>query len=477
MALNVIWQAEDVVRAIRGQCLHEQNWIAQGISIDSRTANAGDLFIALEGPTHDAHEFVHAAFAKGAVAAIVKRQAPQVPPQAPLLYVDDTFTALQDLGQAGRQRAQASIVAVTGSVGKTSTKEMLRLMLSAIGDTYANEGSLNNQWGVPLSLARLPAEARYGVFEIGMNHAGELGPLSQQVRPKVALITTIEAVHLEFFDSIEAIADAKAEIFLGMDAEGAAILNRDNPQFARLAAAARAQGIKRALSFGRDAKSDARLIEHINGVDGSTIQAEIHGRVLTYRLGAPGLHLAFNSLGALLAAVAAGGDVEACAAALFCYRQPEGRGVIETIRTAQGSFTLIDESYNASPVAVRAAIRVLSQMTPGPDGKRIVVLGDMRELGAAAPKLHAELAKDLIEGKIDRVYCCGEMMTNLYNALPPGLRGGSVQDSALLAPQVTADIRPGDIVTIKGSHSMRMELVVTALKALDQTAKHRKLAS
>jgi UDP-N-acetylmuramoyl-tripeptide--D-alanyl-D-alanine ligase len=397
--------------------------------------------------------------------------------QAPLVFVTDTFKALQELGTTGRARAEARIIAVTGSVGKTGTKEMLRLMLGATGDTYANEGNLNNHWGVPLSLARLPAAARYGVFEIGMNHAGELGPLSQTVKPEVALITTIEAVHLEYFASLDAIADAKAEIFEGLRPGGAAVLNRDNAQFARLAAAAKAQGVKSILSFGRDNKADAKLLECKAESGGSTLRAEIMGRATGWRLNAPGEHLVMNALGALLSVAALGADVEACAAALAHYRPPKGRGVIETLPIPGGEITLIDESYNASPAAMRFAIRVLGQMTPGSGGRRILVLGDMRELGTSAPALHAELARGIIEARIDSVFCCGEMMMHLYDALPAALRGGQAQDSNALAPLVAKAVHVGDIVSVKGSHSLQMERVIEALIALGAPDAKHKMAS
>ena len=249
MIPSPLWTAEEIIRAVRGHCLQEQNWNATGVSIDSRFLVKGDVFIALQGPVHDGHDHVAAAFAAGAAAAIVSRQPAQTPGDSPLIFVEDTFVALQDLGRAGRDRAQGKIIAVTGSVGKTSTKEMLRLSLSAVGKTYANRGSFNNHWGVPLALASLPADAAYGVFELGMNHAGELAALSALARPDIALITTIEAVHLEFFASTEAIADAKAEIFDGMQETGIVVLNRDNPHSARLASAAKSKGIKKILYF------------------------------------------------------------------------------------------------------------------------------------------------------------------------------------------------------------------------------------
>jgi UDP-N-acetylmuramoyl-tripeptide--D-alanyl-D-alanine ligase len=477
MTSQLIWQAEEVVRAVHGRCLHEQTWAARSVAIDSRREEADDfLFIALKGPVHDGHDYVAGAFAAGAAAAIVSRQPSQAPPDAPLIFVEDTFKALEALGHAGRKRAEGKIIAVTGSVGKTSTKEMLRLALSSTGETYANEGNLNNHLGVPLSLARLPATAHYGVFELGMNHAGELGPLSRQVSPHVALITNIEAAHLEFFDSLDAIADAKAEVFFGMKPQGAAVLNRDNRHYARLAAAAKAHGVKNVFGFGRDSKAEARLIELAAAPESSAITADILGRRLFFTLGAPGEHLAINALAALLAAAAAGSDIEACAEALARYRPPKGRGVIETLAWPGGEITLIDESYNASPVAVRFAARVLGQMMPTSGGRRILVLGDMRELGEAAPALHAALTSDIAAAKIDLVFCCGEMTAHLFDALPEAMRGARGASSAELAPLVAAALRAGDIVTVKGSNSMSMATVVGALRSMSSDQPHQKLA-
>lgn len=473
MTSPLLWNAEDILRAVHGQCLQEQSWAASGISIDSRTVKKGDLFIALQGPNHDGHDHVSAAFERGAVGAIVAKQPAQIPAQAPLIMVEDTFLALEELGRAGRSRTEAQVVAVTGSVGKTSSKEMLRLMLGAVGSTYANEGSLNNHWGVPLSLARLPQHAHFGVFELGMNHAGELTLLSQQAKPDVAMITTVEAVHLEFFPSVEAIADAKAEIFAGTNPNGSAILNRDNMHFNRLMAVAKHFGIKKILSFGHDSKNDARILSYTPSSEGGIVKADMMGKKIEYSLSVPGEHLAMNSLGSLLTAVAAGGDLAACAAALSHYQQPKGRGVAQIIHLPSGSFTLIDESYNASPVAVRAAISVLGQKS---GGRKILALGDMKELGSTGPQLHAELAAHIVAEKIDLVFTCGDLMAHLHEALPPALRGKHVANSAELAPDIAAAVQPGDHVTVKGSLSTQMIKVVEALKALD-TSSDNKLAS
>lgn len=465
MQLN--WTAEDVLRAVRGQSLHAQDWVASDVSIDSRTVQKGGLFIAIKGPALDGHDYVRNAFDNGAAAAIVSQQPAQVPPNAPLIHVDDTFTALQDLGRVGRARCKAKVVAVTGSVGKTSTKEQLRLMLGSINDTYATEGSLNNHWGVPLSLARIPQNTKFGVFEIGMNHAGELGPLSREVLPAVALITNVEAAHLEHFKSVDAIATAKAEIFEGMDPAGIAVLNRDTPHYARLVAAARTQGLKKTLSFGHDEKCDAQILALDPDDKGSNVEAVILGKKISFRVGAPGVHLAINALGGLLVCAALNIDIQPCANALSSYRTPYGRGTHETITSHDGgALTLIDESYNASPVSMRASFSVLGHITLGPSGRRIAALGDMLELGIESSSLHAGLSKNLTEHKINLVYCCGPLMKNLYDALPNDIKGGYKPDSTALAASITDELRAGDAVMVKGSKGSHMEYVVQAIKKL-----------
>jgi UDP-N-acetylmuramoyl-tripeptide--D-alanyl-D-alanine ligase len=440
-----------------------QDWQAEGVSIDSRSLKPGELFVALQGPSFDGHDFIAAALAKGAVAALAHRQAEGLPAAAPLLLVEDTLAALTGLGRAGRARSRARIVGVTGSVGKTGTKEALRLALSTQRETYANEGSLNNHWGVPLSLARLPRETPLGVFELGMNHAGELGPLSRMVRPDVAVITTIEPAHLEFFDSVEAIADAKAEIFEGMSARGTAVLNQDNPYFDRLAAHARRRGLARILGFGEHPGAAVRLLDCRLEATCSDVSVEVLGRHLDYRLGAPGRHWVQNSLAVLAAVAALDLDAGLAAGALAALTPPKGRGQRRQIHLAGGSLELIDESYNASPAAMRAAFAVLAMARPGLRGRRIAVLGDMRELGPEATELHAALAPAIVESAIDLVLTCGPLMQALQSALPRAKRGAHAGDSQTLVPAVLATLRAGDVVLIKGSLGTRMAPIVEAL--------------
>ncbi len=473
--MNLIWNAQDVLRAVNGQCLQTQDWTAKGVSIDSRSISEGDLFIAIKGPACDGHDYVHTAFEAGACAAIVDKQPPQVPVDAILIFVEDTFAAMQALGRASRARANAKIIGVTGSVGKTSTKEQLRQMLGTIDDTYANVGSFNNHWGVPLSLARLPQEAKFGVFELGMNHAGEMETLSKDVLPDVALINNIEAVHLEFFKNTEAIAEAKSEIFLGMNEKGCAVINRDTPHFDLIAKKARAQGIKKILSFGRHEKSDAHLIKaEINGST-TEVKASIFGKEKNFIIGAPGEHLALNALGGLLVCAALDTDVDQCIEALAGYRTPEGRGSAQTIQLKEReSFILIDQSFNASPAATAAAIQVLGQTGCDQTApRRVAVLGDMGELGPTAPELHLSLLKPLIDNRIDVVHCCGPIIKHLYDELPVFMRGSFTQDSQSLAQLVAEEIQDGDIVMVKGSKATKMNKIIDALLELSNESKEK----
>jgi UDP-N-acetylmuramoyl-tripeptide--D-alanyl-D-alanine ligase len=436
-----------------------------GISIDSRTLGPGEAYFAIKGDVHDGHDFVDAALKAGAGLAVVeKAQASKFASDAPLLVVDDVLAALVDLGRASRARFDGQVIAVTGSVGKTSTKEALLHVLAGQGQTHASAASFNNHWGVPLSLARCPADVRFAIFEIGMNHAGEIEPLVRMVRPQIAIVTTVEPVHLEFFAGIEAIADAKAEIFEGVEPGGAVVLNRDNPQFARLQARARALGISRIVSFGADAKSDARLLDVALQATCSAVHASILGHDVTYKLGMPGRHMAMNSLAVLAAASLAGADLALAALSLSQLEPPAGRGVRRMLELAHGEATLIDESYNANPASMAAALNVLGQAVIGPQGRRIAVLGDMLELGPGGPALHSGLNEAIKANRIDLVYCCGPLMRNLWDALSTGKRGGYADSSAGLEPQLIAAIRAGDAIMVKGSLGSKMKTVVNALE-------------
>ena len=466
----VLWTASEAAAATGGN--PTRDWRAAGLSIDSRTTAPGDLFIALAGPVFDGHAFVADALATGAAAALVARTPDDAPDDAPLLIVDDTMAALNALGAASRKRAGARIAAVTGSVGKTGTKEALRHVLGRQGATTASVSSFNNHWGVPLSLARMPADAAFGVFEVGMNHAGEVSPLSRLIRPDVAIITTVEMVHSEFFDSVEAIADAKAEIFDGMAGGGTAILNRDNPQFARLERAARAAGVAAIAGFGSHDDAAARLIDCVLEPGASEVTADFDGTVIDYRVGVAGRHWVMNSLAVLAAARALGVDLESAARALADLPALDGRGRTHEVRIAGGRFTLVDESYNANPISMRALIETLANMIPGAGGRRIAVLGDMRELGSASAALHAGLAAPLTDHGIDVVFAAGDDMAHLCDALPAAMRGGHAASGDELADIVRGAIRDGDVIAVKGSNASRMDVVVRALLQCEAAPAH-----
>ncbi len=462
--MTTLWTVSDMAAAMRAETSGALPDGVTGISIDSRTVAQGEAFVALTD-ARDGHDFVAAAWKSGASLAIVARAKRAIfSADTPLLLVDDVLEALCDLARAARARTNAKIIAVTGSVGKTGTKEALRLALSADGETHASAASYNNHWGVPLSLARCPATVKYAVFEIGMNHAGEITPLVAMVRPHVAIVTTIEPVHLEYFGSLEKIADAKAEIFTGIVPGGAAVINRDNSQYARLAAAAKAAGVSRIVSFGENSEADTRLIRHSLQSDSSCVHASILGEDVTYKLGAPGKHLVLNSLAVLTAASLAGADLALAALALNQLRAPVGRGARMTLNVAGGSALLIDESYNANPASMAAAIALLGQAAIGPQGRRIAVLGDMLELGDQGDVLHAALAGPIGKARIDLVYCSGPLMHSLWQALPSGRRGGYAETAAQLEPVVLAALRGGDAVMVKGSFGSKMGPIVKAME-------------
>ena len=478
MSATPLWTSGAMAEAMRASPHGVLPETVSGLSIDSRTIVSGEAYFAIKGDVHDGHDFVAAALKAGAALAVVERaQRDKFAPDAPLLAVDDVLAGLVDLAHAARARLSAQVIAVTGSVGKTSTKEALRCVLAAQGETHASVASFNNHWGVPLSLARCPATARFAIFEIGMNHAGEIEPLVKMVRPQVAIITTVEPVHLEFFAGIEAIADAKAEIFVGIEPGGAVVLNRDNSQFARLQRRAKKLGISRIVSFGAHNKSDARLLDVSLHSACSAVHANILGHDVTYKLGMPGRHMAMNSLAVLAAASLAGADLALAALSLSQIQPAAGRGVRRVLEVASGEATLIDESYNANPASMAAALNVLGQAAIGPHGRRIAVLGDMLELGPTGAALHRGLNEAIKANHIDLVYCCGPLMRNLWDALSTGKRGGYAESAAGLEAQAVAAIRAGDAIMIKGSLGSKMKTIVNALEkrfpgktALDEAA-------
>ncbi len=456
--MTALWTSSEAAVATGGS--NTAPWTATGVSIDSRSLQPGDLFIAIKGPHIDGHDHVADAVAKGAAAAMV---ADPVGAAAPLLRVADTMSGMRDLASRARARSHAGIVAVTGSTGKTGTKDALALALGGQGLTGSTQGNLNNHWGLPLSLARLGRDARFGVFELGMNSPGEIAPLSRLVRPDVAVITNVQAVHLEFFGSEDDIADAKAEIFTGVAADGAVVLNRDSRHFERLCKHAKAAGIGRIRTFGKHEQADIRLLDSDFAPARSQVTARIGGREISYALGAPGAHWVANSLAVLAAIEALGADVDAAARSLADISPAPGRGARCEIQFGQGAFTLIDESYNASPASMRAALGVLGAA----GGRRIAVLGDMLELGRQSPMLHAALAADITGNRVDMVFLVGRDMANLAAALDPAIVAGQARDSESVAPLVRQLVQSGDTVMVKGSLGSNMAPVVAALRAMD----------
>jgi UDP-N-acetylmuramoyl-tripeptide--D-alanyl-D-alanine ligase len=466
MSAPALWTVEDMAVAMGAERQGPLPHAVSGLSIDSRSIGGGDAFFAL-ADRRDGHEFVAAALAAEAGLAVVaaSRRA-DMPGDAPLLVVPDVLAALRALAAAARARTQAKVIGVTGSVGKTSTKEALRLALSKDGETHASVASYNNHWGVPLSLARCPASARYAVLEMGMNHAGEIEPLSRLARPHVVIITTIAPVHLEFFGSLTKIADAKAEIFLGLESDGAALLNRDSRQFNHLRRRAREAGVGRVISFGAHAKADARLIKCALQAGCSTVEADILGTELTYKIGAPGRHLVENSLAVLATTALVGADLALAALALSEFKPTSGRGALIEVDLPGGKAVVVDDSYNANPASVAASLALLGQTQIGPRGRRIAVLGDMLELGPRGRALHRGLLEPVVANGIDLVFCCGPLMRALWQALPAGRRGGYAEDSAALEAHVLSAIRAGDAVMVKGSLGSRMAPIVKALQKL-----------
>jgi UDP-N-acetylmuramoyl-tripeptide--D-alanyl-D-alanine ligase len=458
-----LWTIGEILSATGGTCLGVGTTPVTGFSIDSRSLGKGEGFVAIRGPNRDGHAFVAASLDAGAACAIVDGSFPQGDEER-LVRVGDTLAALNDLGRAARARVKDTVViAVTGSVGKTGSKEALRLALQPSGSVHASVKSFNNHWGVPLSLANMPKAVSFGVFEAGMNHAGEIDALTRLIRPHIAIITTVAPVHLGFFRSVEEIADAKAEIFRGLEPGGTAIINRDSPYYERLKAPALAHGAK-IVGFGEAPGAEARLLDVKLLPDGSNITADILGETVRYRLGAPGRHLVQNSLAVLAAAKVAGADLARAAGALDGLRAQAGRGGRTVIDGKDGRVAIIDESYNANPASMCAALATLGLTPRSEFSRRVAVLGDMLELGPESSKLHQGLAEFIDGAGVDVVFACGELMGSLYEALPASRRGAYAKTAEALAPMLIGAVGPGDAIMVKGSLGSRMAPLVEALK-------------
>lgn len=468
---GALWTWDNLVPAAIGVADGRPATPITGFSIDTRSLQPGEVFVALKD-VRDGHDFVLQAFRQGAAAALVSTEYKRVPEDGALLRVADTLQGLRDIAAGARRRTDARIVAVTGSVGKTGTKEALRACLSQLGPTHAAEKSFNNHWGVPLTLARMPADVRYGVFEIGMNHAGEITPLTALVRPHVAIVTTVEPVHLEFFGTTEKIAEAKAEIFGGLEPGGVAVINRDNEHFALLAQRATEHGA-RIVSFGRHENADVRPEVFTLDAEGSDIAVRIGGRLITYRVGAPGAHIAQNSLAVVAALDALGVDVEKGISALADVRATKGRGERREVAVPGGSILVIDESYNANPASMRSALAAMATVPRARFPRRIAVLGDMLELGENSGDLHAALKDPVDAAEVDLVFASGESMQRLFEALPAGRRGAWAPKSEGIAAALGDAVRAGDVVMVKGSLGSRMALLVDLLLAKGDTLQAR----
>ncbi|MCU0790660.1 MAG: UDP-N-acetylmuramoylalanyl-D-glutamyl-2,6-diaminopimelate--D-alanyl-D-alanine ligase, partial [Nitratireductor sp.] len=471
--MTALWSLAEMQEAMDARPVGKMPDDVTGISIDTRTVKPGEAFFAIKGEKLDGHDFVNQAMKAGASVAVIaeSRLVSFGAVRIPLLVVPDVLVALEKLGMAARARTRAQIIAVTGSAGKTSVKEMLRTALSAspLGGgahkVHASAASFNNHfnnhWGVPLTLARMPADTRFGVFEIGMNHAGEITPLVEMVRPQVVVITTIAPAHLGSFESVDDIARAKAEIFTGLVPGGAALINRDIKQYTLLKKMAAEAGVGRLLTFGAKKGADFRLVSLEAGPDGSTIEASIEGEKVSYRLAVPGEHQAINSLAVLGAASLAGADVQRCAAALANAAPEKGRGQTHELDLPAGRVTVIDESYNANPASMEAALKVLGSHRP--KGRRIAVLGDMLELGESSARLHKALKKPIEENGIDLVFLAGPEMAALAGELHSGLLGGHFPDAAALSQALLPALRDGDAVMLKASNGIRFAAIVQTL--------------
>ncbi|APX90552.1 UDP-N-acetylmuramoyl-tripeptide--D-alanyl-D-alanine ligase [Brevirhabdus pacifica] len=471
-----LWTAADAAAATGGRATTD--WQAGGVSIDTRALAPGDLFVALKD-VRDGHDFVADALAAGAAAALVSRIPEGLDESAPLLVVDDVLPALEALGRAGRARARAQVIGVTGSVGKTSAKEMLRAVLGGQGQVHAAEKSFNNHWGVPLTLARLPQDADFAVIEIGMNHPGEIAPLSIMARPHVALITTVAAAHLEAFASVAEIAREKAAIFEGLEPGGVAVVNADldeTPILARAAEARPAAGP--VIAFGQADGAQYRLIDLVTAPDHTVCRALTPEGELLYKVNSPGRHFAMNALGVMAAATSVGADPGIASGDLGRWQPPAGRGtrerlVLDRVESAQ-TLDLIDDAFNANPASLGAALDVLAASAPQDGlgrvraGRRLAILGDMLELGPQEVELHRAVARHPAMARLDRVHCVGPRMRELWQDLPGELRGEWCETAEEMAERARGLIDAGDVVLVKGSKGSRVSLVVDAIRKLGQ---------
>jgi UDP-N-acetylmuramoyl-tripeptide--D-alanyl-D-alanine ligase len=469
-----LWTSVDAAAATGGKAT--QSWEADGVSIDTRTLRPGDLFVALKA-ARDGHDFVQMALGKGAAAALVTHRPDGVSEDAPLLIVDDVLTALEQLGRAARARTKARVIAVTGSVGKTSTKEMLRTVLSRQGKCHAAEASYNNHWGVPLTLARMPADTDYAVIEVGMNHPGEISPLVKMARPHVAIVTTVAAAHLEAFDDINGIAREKASICDGLEPNGVAVLNGDLPTTPILLEAAQAVGAK-IVTFGQSPRCHHRLTD-VRIREAHTVgQGRAWRTPILLKVGTEGRHFALNALAVVAAVTAVRADRVQALMDLAHWHPPGGRGTIEKLvfdPAKEAEYAeIIDDAFNSNPTSLTASLEILAARTPRDGvgrikkGRRIAILGDMLELGPQENELHAAMAQDPSMAHIQTIHCVGPRMRHLYDAIPQQQRGEWFKNVAKMIPKAGRFVDSGDVVLVKGSKGSRVSALVDALRKLGQ---------
>ena len=461
---DALWTDEQAARAMNG-LLVGGKWRAAGVSIDSRQVQPGDIFLAFPGNRVDGHAFVADALSRGAAAAVVERTVDGLSGNPSLIIVENVAEALTGLAIAARKRSVAKFIAITGSVGKTSTKNSLAVGLGEFSKVHSTVGNLNNHIGVPLSLARLHPSSRFAVFELGMNQSGEILELSKLVRPEVAMITNVHSVHLQHFKNESAIADAKGEIFFGLEENGLIVLNQDNQWTSNLVIKANELGFRNIVTFGRDQRAHVQLVKLESEQSKSLVTIKLEDRFITYGLNEVGEHRALNSVGVLACVYALDLDVEHAAKAIQQTAVSSGRGnLIEVPLAKGGSILLIDESYNASPIAMKAAFSVLKEMQPNTPGRKIVVIGDMLELGDDGPWLHADLANHLLGAKPDLIFTVGNLMMQLRASLPTHLCGSHAIQSTDIASEIASELRAGDLILVKGSFGMDMASIVCAIR-------------
>ena len=465
--MSLLWEMDALMAAIDGRPVGTMPDGISGISIDTRTLQKGAAFFAIKGDHVDGHDYLAAAMRAGAALAVVdeSKLVSLGSLKLPLIVVSDVMDAMRRLGEVARMRCKGQIIAVTGSVGKTSTKEMLRTVLSATGPVHASVASYNNHWGVPLTLARMPEDTRFGIFEIGMNNGGEITPLVKMVRPHVAIITNVAAVHLGAFDSVDDIARAKAEIYTGVVPGGYALINHDDRRYVLLRDLAKEAEIEHLNSFGAKRGSEFWLRELHTTSEGSTLNVRINGeKDVEYSVNVPGEHMAMNSLAVLGASVLAGANLDKSLDAFGRVAATEGRGTQYTIGGSGAmGITIIDESYNANPASMEAALNVLKNFEGVKTKRRIAVLGDMLELGKQSRKFHEELAKPISASNADLVFLVGPEMENLAKILPKDKLGGHFRDAAALIPRLKESMKAGDVIMLKASNSIGFGAIVQEL--------------